>query len=277
MWEGLLNLESVSTITVMDAVAVYVGSLRTKESQSKAQQHLMRFVQWCGPERALANINPSEVDEFGERAVGTSGGSHAVERLQGIRKFLAFARKKGLIDQNLAQHLRIRKGKSRSLRNAVSPGSTSVELTQDGYHELKSELEGLYTERENTAIEIRRAAADKDVRENAPLEAAREEQGQIESRIALIENTLTLAVVIDPSRKVGKSVTMGARVLLKELDTGRETRYTLVSAFEAKPLEGRISDVSPVGKALFKKRAGQEIAVETPRGVLRYRIVRISS
>ena len=261
----------------MDAVAVYVASLRTKDSQSKAQRHLMRFVQWCGPERALGNINPSEIDEFGERAVGTSGGSHAVERLQGIRKFLAFAKKKGLIEQNLAQHLRIRKGKSRSLRNVVSPGSKTVELTEDGHRELKAEVERLYAEREHNAAEIRRAAADKDVRENAPLEAAREEQGQIESRIAQIENTLTLAVVIDPSRKVGKSVTMGARVLLKELDTGRETRYTLVSALEAKPLEGRISDVSPVGKALVQKTAGQEIEVETPRGVLRYRIVRVSS
>jgi transcription elongation factor GreA len=273
----MLNLESVSNVTVMDAVGVYVASLRTKESQSKAQQHLMRFVQWCGPERALAHINPSDVDEFGERAVGTSGGSHAVERLQGIRKFLAFAKKKGLIEQNLAPHLRIRKGKSRSLRNAVALGSRTVELTADGHREMKSDLARLYTDRETNAGEIRRAAADKDVRENAPLEAAREEQGQIESRIAQIENTLNMAVVIDPSRKIGKSVTMGARVLLKELDTGRETRYTLVSALEAKPLEGRISDVSPVGRALFKKSAGQEIAVETPRGVLRYRIIRVSS
>ena len=60
----------------MDAVAVYVASLRTKESQSKAQLHLMRFVQWCGPERVISSINPSEIGDFGERAVGSSAGSH---------------------------------------------------------------------------------------------------------------------------------------------------------------------------------------------------------
>jgi transcription elongation factor GreA len=261
----------------MDAVAVYVASLRTKESQSKAHQHLMRFVQWCGPERLIGTINPSEIGEFGERAVGSSAGSHAVERLQGTRKFLAFAKKKGLTEQNLAQHLRIRKGKHRSLRNVDAKENKAIELTRDGHRELAEELEKLYTERENKAIDIRHAAADKDVRENAPLEAARELQGQIVSRIAQIENTLKLAVVIEPGRKRGKSVTLGARVLLKDLDTGRESRYTVVSALEAKPLEGRISDVSPVGKALMGRAAEQEIRVEAPRGQLKYRIVRVSS
>ena len=270
-------MESSSTISIKDAVGIYLATLRTKENRFKAQQHLVRFVQWCGPERAIEKIKPSEVDEFGERAVGTSGGSHAVERLQGVRKFLAFAKKKGIIEHNLSQHLRIRKSRSRSLRNSVVPESRVVELTKKGHRDLEVELKKLYLERENNAAEIRRAAADKDVRENAPLEAAREEQGQLESRITHIENTLNVAVVIDPKKKVSKLVTMGSRVLLKDLDTGRETRYTLVSALEAKPLEGRISDVSPVGKALVKKRAGQDIEVATPRGQLRYRIVRVSS
>ena len=272
-----MTVESNPSVTVMEAIGIYVTSLRTKESQSKAQQHLMRFVQWCGPDRALSDVNPSEVGEYGERAVGSSGGTQAVERLQGVRKFLSFARKKGIIEQNLAQHLRVRKGKSRSMRKSATSASNTVELTVDGHRELVSELERLYVEREHNAVEIRRAAADKDVRENAPLEAAREAQGQNSSRVAQIENTLKFAVVMDPSRKIGKTVKVGTKVTLKDLATGRDTRYTVVSATEARPSEGRISDVSPVGKALMGRAAGQEFDVETPRGMLRYRIVRVSA
>ena len=65
--------------SVIQAVGLYVTSLRTKESQSVAQQHLMRFVQWCGAERSLSDVRPSEVGEYGERAVGSSGGTQAVE------------------------------------------------------------------------------------------------------------------------------------------------------------------------------------------------------
>jgi len=270
-------LESELNTSVIQAVGQYVISLRTKESQSKAQQHLMRFVQWCGAERSLSDVRPSEVGEYGERAVGSSGGTQAVERLQGVRKFLSFARKKGMIEQNLAQHLRIRKGKARSIRSAAAAQSAAEELTAQGHRELVSELEKLKSEREPIAREIRRAAADKDVRENVPLEAAREQQGHVESRIREIENTLRISVVKGPSKRGMKSVGVGARVLLKELSSGRETRYTVVSASEAKPLEGRISNVSPVGSALMSKTSGQEIEVVTPGGKLKYRIVRVTS
>lgn len=262
--------------SVIQAVGQYVISLRTKESQSAAQQHLMRFVQWCGAERALSDIRPSEVGEYGEKAIGSSGGTQAVERLQGIRKFLAYARKQGIIDQNLAQHLRIRKGKARSIRTDAAAKTAAEELTAQGHREMVGELEKLQSEREPIAREIRRAAADKDVRENVPLEAAREQLGHVESRIREIENTLRVSVVTGPRRGV-KTVGVGAKVLLKDLNNGRETRYTVVSASEAKPLEGRISNVSPVGSALMSKTSGQEIEVVTPGGKLKYRIVRVTS
>ncbi len=273
---GCKLLASELDTSVIQAVGQYVTSMRTKESQSVAQQHLMRFVQWCGAERALSDVRPSEVGEYGEKAVGSSGGAQAVERLQGIRKFLSYARKQGIIDQNLAQHLRIRKGKARSIRTAAAAKIAAEELTAQGHRELVSELEKLQSEREPIAREIRRAAADKDVRENVPLEAAREQLGHVESRIREIENTLRVSVVTGPRRGV-KTVGVGAKVLLKDLNNGRETRYTVVSASEAKPLERRISNVSPVGSALMSKTAGQEIEVETPGGKLKYRIVRVTS
>ena len=270
-------MESNPSVNLMQAVGIYVASLRSEDSQSKAQQHLMKFVQWCGAERQIVEIRPSEIGEYGEKSVGSTGGAQAVERLQGVRKFLSFAKKKGLIEHNLAQHLRIRKGKSRSLKASGATEANIVELTIEGHKQLVDELEGLKGERVPIAAEIRRAAADKDVRENVPLEAAREQLGLVESRIRQIESTLKNAVVVQHSGEKAKTVRVGTKVHLKDLGSGRETRYTVVSASEARPLEGKISDVSPVGKALMKRSAGQDIRVDTPRGQLKYRIVKLTS
>ena len=125
--------------------------------------------------------------------------------------------------------------------------------------------------------EIQRAAADKDVRENAPLEAAREQLGLVESRIRQIEETLRGAVVVEPSNRApGQKVAVGSKVALKDLDSGREAKYMVVSASEANPLEGKISDVSPVGKALLTAIPGQHVEVETPRGKQRFRVLAVS-
>ena len=152
-----------------------------------------------------------------------------------------------------------------------------MQLTPEGHATLVAEMERLKGERAPIAAQIRSAAADKDVRENTPLEAAREHLGRVESRITEIESTLKNAVVVDPSRVVGQSVTVGARVLLRDIGTGRKTKYVVVSAREANPLEGRISDASPVGRALIGKAAGEEVEVKTPRGAQRYRIEEVSS
>ena len=268
---------SSEPLTLLKAMDLYVGSLRTKNTQAQAQQELFRFIQWCGVERQISALAPPEIGEYGEQAVGVIGGSLAAERLQEVRKFLAFAKKKGLIEQNLAPHLRIRKSKSRSGGDKGARADAIIELTIDGHRQLSDELEKLKAQRAPIAAEIGRAAADKDVRENVPLEAAREQLGLVESRIGEIESTLKVAVTVDPSKRRGRSVSVGARLVLKDLATGRETRYTLVSASEANPLGGKISDVSPVGKALLNRVAGDEIEVESPRGTLQYRVVRVTS
>ena len=108
------------------------------------------------------------------------------------------------------------------------------------------------------------------------MEAAREQLGHVESRITEIEETLRSAVVVDPSQRRGLAVAVGSKVVVKELDSGRETKYTIVSAAEADPLQGKISVVSPVGKVLVTRTTGQEVDVKTPRGNLRYRILEVS-
>jgi len=265
------------SVTVLEAVGLYISSLRKKEKQAEAQQHILRFVNWCGSDRSFSRLAPSDVEEYGAQTVGTGGGVHAADRLTEVKKFLAFAKKKGLTEQNLALHLRVRRGRSRSSRNETSAKRQSYQISQDGHSHLVAELERLTAERGPIAVEIKRAAADKDVRENVPLEAAREHLGHVESRIRQIELTLESAVVVDPDRAGGvRVVRVGSMVLIKDLGTNRQTKYTLVSALEANPFDGKISDLSPVGKALIERTAGEEIEVETPRGKQRYSILKVS-
>ena len=265
-------------VTLLEALGLYTSSLKKRDHNTHNQQQLLKFIHWCGSDRSLSDLSPSEIDDYGGHSTGDRG-PRAAEGLQEVRKFLAFTKKKGLIDQNLAQHLRVRRGQGRSRRNTSGDEPETIELTPAGYNQMINEVESLKAERIPIAAEIGRAAADKDFRENAPLEAAREQLGLIESRIREIEHTMKVATVIDLSkRKKGwKTVGLGSKVLIKDLGTGRQTRYTIVSATEARPLEGKISNVSPVGKALVKRTTGQEIEVETPRGTQRYRIVRVSS
>ena len=271
-------MQSNQPVTLLGALELYVNNLKNKSDQSQAQQELFKFAQWFGPARALSDLKPFEIGDYGEHAVGRGGTPQTVERLQDVKKFLSFAKKKGLIDQNLAQHLRIPKGKSRTRRHGPDEEPQTIELTPDGYTQIINELDTLKRQRAPLAAEIRRAAADKDVRENVPLEAAREQLGHVESRINEIEHMLRAAIVVEASRKAegGQTVRLGSKVLLKDQDTGQETTYTLVSAYEANPLQRRISDVSPVGRALLKRTAGQEIVVETPRGRLRYKILQVT-
>lgn len=255
---------------------LYVGSLRTKNTQAQAQQELFRFIQWCGVERQISALAPPEIGEYGEQAVGSVGGMEASERLQEVRKFLSFAKKKGLIERNLSTHLRIRKAKGRTRGGSSGNGRNVQELTKEGHAQLVLELEEQKAKRPPLAEEIHRAAADKDVRENVPLEAAREQLGLVESRIAEIEEVLKSAVIIDKSRRDNEIIRIGSVVVVKDLGSGRETRYTLVGATEANPLERRISNVSPVGKALLNKVSDDEIEVETPRGKQRFKVVKVS-
>ena len=270
-------MESHEPMTLRNAVGHYLSTARKKDLQPLSRQELFRFAQWCGPERALSEIVPLEIEGYAQSVGGTGAVPNATERLQAVKSFLASASKRGLTEQNLARHIRVPRINKKSIKGAGSGSSGMVELTRDGHAQLVKDLERMKDERGPIAAEIGRAAADKDVRENVPLEAAREQLGHLESRIREIESTLKVATVIDETKKKGKAIRVGSKVKLKEVGTGRELSYVLVSAWEANPLGGKISDVSPVGKALVARTAGQDVEVDSPRGKMRYRILKVSS
>ncbi|HSX02078.1 MAG TPA: transcription elongation factor GreA [Candidatus Saccharimonadia bacterium] len=149
---------------------------------------------------------------------------------------------------------------------------TEFHLTADGIQALKDELKELTTtKRVEIAERLKEAKADGDLGENAMYDAARDEQGFIEGRIAEIEHILKHAIII--SAKKGDKVSLGSTVHV-ELEGGSQ-RYTIVGSTEANPDEGKISDESLVGKALLGKKPGEEVEIEVPSGKLTYKIMKV--
>ncbi|MFW6067339.1 MAG: transcription elongation factor GreA [Myxococcota bacterium] len=150
-----------------------------------------------------------------------------------------------------------------------------VPMTPEGFQALKEELARLKAERPKISQEIGTAREHGDLRENAEYHAAKEKQGLNEARIADIEDKLSRAEVIDPSQLSGDRVKFGARVLLEEVDSGKEVTYRIVGPEEADIDEGTISVTSPVAKALINREVGDEVKVRVPGGLRTYEIVEV--
>ncbi len=146
------------------------------------------------------------------------------------------------------------------------------QITTDGKKELEAELERLKSRRGEIADKIAEARDYGDLSENAEYDAAREDQGLVESRIAEIEDILMNAELITSSRK--STVGIGSKV---ELKNGEKTvNYHVVGPVEANPIEGKISNESPIGVALMGKKEGESATVSTPKGAIEYTVVKIS-
>ncbi len=239
------------------------------EERGRSQQELNKFVRWYGMERPLRELAAHEVANYAERMEGSS--ANAMKRLEPVRAFLSYAKKEGLTPTNLAVHLRLKKGAPKQVPSLKVKGREAATLSREGYHALKEELSTLKRERPKIADEIRRAAADKDFRENFPLEAAKDRQGFIEAQIRELEDILKSAMVAAKEFDTAK-VTLGCTVVLQDLSSAAELRYTLVNPREANPAKGKISNASPMGKALLNRVKGEVIEVTAPAGKLRYRI-----
>lgn len=146
------------------------------------------------------------------------------------------------------------------------------QLTEEGKKELEQELDELKGRRGAIADKIAEARDFGDLSENAEYDSAREEQGLVESRIAEIEDILLNAELI--KAKKGSKVALGSKV---ELKTGKKTMtYSVVGPVEADPLEGKISNESPIGLALMGKKVGDSAMINTPKGEIVYEVVAIN-
>jgi transcription elongation factor GreA len=146
------------------------------------------------------------------------------------------------------------------------------QITIEGMKELEIELITLKSRRGNVAEKIANARDFGDLSENAEYDAAREEQGLLETRIAEIEDIINNADIIKGGRK--NVIDLGSKV---ELTTdGKTVTYTIVGSVEANPLEGKISNESPIGTALFGKKVGDDATITTPKGSITYKIAEIN-
>jgi transcription elongation factor GreA len=259
-------------LSLSEAVACFLASLGPEE-RAAIQPEVHKFARWFGAGRPLGGLTAAEVDNYVERL--SLSDADYTKRLEMIRAFLLHAKKEGWSKTNLAVHLKARKGRTKTQPAPKRNAPEAVYLTRQGHTELQAELDELKNQRINIIEEIRKAAADKDFRENAPLHAAREQRSHIEGRIQDIEATLKRAVIMDDKPDSSLKLGIGHSVVLCDLNSGEEARYTLVSPREVDLAKGRISSASPIGQAVTGKSQGEIVEVAAPAGKLRYQVKQI--
>jgi transcription elongation factor GreA len=148
-------------------------------------------------------------------------------------------------------------------------------LTPQGLEALQAELDELQGRRPAMAAKIKAARELGDLKENAEYHAAKEEQGFLETRIKVIENQIRTAKVVDAG--AGDRVTVGSKVVVKDVDLGEEETWTVTGVSEADPLENKLSYESPIGSALMDSVPGDTVEVQLPRGTMRLEVLRIDA
>lgn len=260
------------SITLADAISHYLVHL-SADARALSQQELNRFIRWLGPSRTLNTLSSHEVASYTEKLGSTT--ADLAKRLEPVKTFLAYAKKEGYTETNLGVNLRAKKAA------AGSPASKSAtersNLTREGYDRLVTELEGLKAERPRIAQALHLAMEDKDFRENAPLDAARDEQAHLEAHIRELEAILKRADIIEHEPDGIERVQLGNTVVLWDEGADEEFRMTLVHQHEANFAQGKLSAASPLGKAVLERTAGEQVEVEAPGGVHRYRIKTIEA
>lgn len=148
-----------------------------------------------------------------------------------------------------------------------------ITLTRQGYQNLKDQLTELKVRREKVIARVQRAREFGDLSENSEYDDARNEQSFIEGKIKEIEGMIRNAEISDSGASNG-AVSLGSKITVEQ--DGKTEEFSLVGANESKPLEGKISIESPLGKALLGKKVGETAKFDTPGGVVEYKIIKIN-
>ena len=277
--------------TLIKSVNLYTNRMR-KSRKETIKNDLSSFIQWLtislenksyDENSNLENINLNIIEPFFiEQYVKITNLKHsnqnASKKLTVARDYLNYIHTEGFTESNLGNHIRNKKGRrsgSVSLKSKVHE-SDFVEISKEYHDSLEKELNVKYKEREDVVVDINKAAADKDFRENAPLEAAREKQGLIESQIKTIEETLRKSVIFNTKRsnKKNKIAQIGSKVTLEK--ENKRTKINLVASPEADVNLSKISLESPLGKALLGKGENDHVTISAPAGEIKYKIVKVT-
>lgn len=151
-----------------------------------------------------------------------------------------------------------------------------IKVSAEGLEKLEKELDYLVTvRRAEVAQKLKEARAFGDLSENAEYDEAKNEQGILEAKIAEMEATIASAIVVDESQISKDEVSVGSIIKLKDMELGTTETVTIVGSTEADYEKGKISDESPVGLAVLKKKAGDIVEVQAPVGVIKMKILEI--
>ena len=242
-----------------------------EESRSAVAQ----FVSHVTPGLLIAELTPHGMAAFQE-TVGTNAAEVAA-RLLPVKEFLRFCWKtRRYTDANLGNHLRVKSPTAASAQ-IEHEEAERFEVTAEGLQQLKEDLERHREELPAAIQAVAQARADEKVRKNVPLEAARENQERLNSRINELEYQIAHAVIREGGTD-GRA-RLGSTVGVRRLDAGGEQvqQYTLVGPTEVNAEQRRISVESPVGKGLVDATVGAIVEIEVPRGTMRYEVVSVES
>jgi transcription elongation factor GreA len=269
-------LENPSQLSFAEALSQFVAVKKTGKKGMEGHQEIGRFIAWFGRDRRVSELTPAQVADYAQH-VGL-GGSESTQKLSPVKGFLGFLKDEGWVETGLATHLRVPRSRRTTAVRASAAAAAATRLSKEGFERLQSQVESLKGERVGVLEDIKRAMADKDFRENAPLDAAKERQGIIEGRIRELETSLANAEILSSKpMKNQRKVAMGTKVTLKDLGSGRKLLYTLVDMREADVASGKISTQSPVGQALLERSVGEEVEVAVPKGTVRYKVEKIGT
>jgi transcription elongation factor GreA len=257
-------------LTLGEAVRNYISALAPTERPTTVPV-LQGFARWFGPERSLHEIDAVQLERYQEQMA--AGGVDPASRLEPLRSFLSDARSKKLIPVALASYVKIKRKTAAERLSLGRPVAVqTIDVTRAGFEQLQGELQRLEGEELPLAIAaMQRAAADKDFRENAPYDAAKQHRAELQRRIDEIKETLSHAVIVDET--TDDRVGVGTKVFVRDVDQDEEFSYILVGPGERGV--GKISTQSPVGRALLDHTVGDVVQVQVPAGVHKYRIEKI--
>lgn len=264
----MTEIQTERPADLTDAAITYLGSLSSSKREAVTPA-VMNFVRWYGAHHSIEKIAPPKLGEYAE---SQPSGEDGAAKIKAVREMLAYAARKDWIPSELPGHLKVRKVGARVRSANTRPAVEKLVLTTGKQAEMLAEVAALKDRRVHVIDDIKRAAADKDLKENAPYHAAREEKARLDGKIKELETLLKHAVIGEQHCTPGTVADLGRKVTLKETSSGVQRTYLLVTPREVNPKTGRISPVSPIGKAIIGRSAGDVVEVVAPACTVKYLI-----
>jgi len=264
------STQTEKPLNLTEAAVAFLSSLSAGKREAVTPA-VMNFVRWYGGGHDISRLSPPKLAEYAE---GQSAGAEGASKVKAAREFLAYVAKSSWTEVNLGGHMKAKKSPIRASASSVRPAIERLALTPEKKIEMESETATLKERRVHVIEDIKRAAADKDLKENAPYHAAREEKARLDGKIKELETLLKHAVIGQNVQHciAGATAELGRKVTIRDVKSGATSVYILVTSREVNPRSGRISPVSPIGKAVMGRMAGETIEVSAPAGLILYTI-----